>query len=135
MPVDGTGFRREWKRGRFAQGVGRGRGPKRLFDSRQHTVRMFQLAAPDRHDAPPEAAEAAAMLLIVGDVAGEFGGPEFPVRPGRGGDFAVPVPVPEAAVDENDGAMARQHDVRRAGQRADMDPKSMAGAVEQRTHG
>lgn len=38
--------------------------------------------------------------------------------------------MPEAAVDEDDGAVPRQHDVGRSGEVADMESEAIPGAVE-----
>ena len=42
---------------------------------------------------------------------------------------SAPVPVPEAAVDEHDLSVSREHDVGGAGEGADMDAEAVAGVV------
>ena len=70
------------------------------------------------------------MFLIVGDVALEFLFPEGFVAFGCRGVFTAFVPVPEAAVDEDDSLIFRQDDVRPAGQGADVFAEAVSGAVE-----
>lgn len=75
----------------------------------------FQLAFPYDDHPPAQAAEAADVPAVVGHVPREFFGPVLLVALGGGGALASRVPVPEAAVDEDHGPVARQDDVRLAG--------------------
>lgn len=75
----------------------------------------FQPAFPDDDHPPAQAAEAADVPAVVGHVPREFFGPKLPVGLGGGGALATLVPVPETAVDEDHGPVARQDDVRLAG--------------------
>lgn len=69
-----------------------------------------------------------------GDLAFEFRDPPFaPVRR-RGAVLATFVPVPEAAMDENDRFVFCQYNVRAAGQSADVKPKPIPHAVERTTN-
>ena len=70
------------------------------------------------------------MLRIVGDVALEFLFPEGSVAFRSRGVFTTFVPVPEAAVDEDNGFIFRQNDIRLAGQGADVFPEAVSGAVQ-----
>ena len=76
------------------------------------------MAFPDGEDAPAEAGEGAAVTLVAGGVALDFG---EPVVAARGGDAAGPamVHVPEAAVDEDDFLESRKDEVWRAAECGD----------------
>lgn len=84
---------------------------------------MLELAFPDDGHAPAEAAE---MLAVVRDVPRELVRPEFPVAFWGGGVLAALVPVPEAAMDEDHGAVLGQYDVGFAGEIRNMEPKAVA---------
>ena len=73
------------------------------------------------------------MFFVVGDIGGEFFLPEFNIVGGRGGSFAAFVPVPEAAVNKDDGFILREHNVRFAGQGFDVFPEAVSRTVQQGT--
>jgi len=58
----------------------------------------------------------AGVFPIVGNIVVELGLPKLNVGFGHGGDLAVFVAVPEAAVHEDDGVVFAQDDVGLAGQ-------------------
>lgn len=60
---------------------------------------------------PAELAELAGVFPIIGNIALKFLLPEFGVGAGSGGVFTAFVPMPIAAVDEDDGVIFRQDDV------------------------
>ena len=70
------------------------------------------------------------MFLVVGDVAGEFFLPELLVGGGGGGVFAALVPVPEAAVNEDDGFVFRKNDVGFSGEIFYMQAEPVSGFVQ-----
>lgn len=61
--------------------------------------------------------------------------PEVNARFRRIRELAPPMPVPEAAVDEDHGFVLRQYDVGLAGQVAAVQAEAVAHAVQQRAHG
>ena len=73
------------------------------------------------------------MFLVVGDVAIKFGLPPFGAGFRRSGSFASFMPVPEAAVDEDDGLVFAQDDIGLAGKVLAMEAEAVAGAVEHGT--
>ena len=70
------------------------------------------------------------MFPIIGNIPLELLFPEDPVAFGHRGIFTAFMPVPETAVDEDDGFILRQNNVRLAGQGADILPETVSGAVE-----
>lgn len=93
---------------------------------------VAHFALPDGEDGPAEAGEFGLFVVVASDVAVDFGGPEVAVGGRQGGAGAAFVAVPEAAVDEDDGAVFGQDDVRVAGQVASMESEAVAEAVEDR---
>mgnify|MGYP001099814085 CR=1 FL=1 len=89
---------------------------------------MPELAFPDDGHAPAQAAEAADVPAVVRNVPGELLRPELPVALGGGCNLATLVPVPEAAVDENDGPVFGQDDVRLAGEIRSVEPEAVSRA-------
>ncbi len=74
-------------------------------------VLLGEFAFPDGDDGPGEGVEALGVEFVAGDVAGYFFTPELFVGLGNGVLGVTPVAVPEAAVDEDDGAVLGQHEV------------------------
>lgn len=74
------------------------------------------------------------MLSVTGAGAFELGPPVFQVGFGEPRDWASGflVPVPEAAVDEDDGLMARERQVRRTRQVAPVQAEAVAKSVNHR---
>ncbi len=75
----------------------------------------FGLTGPDSKDFPAHSREGGLIGAVTGDVAVKLGIPEF-----RAGLRSLPtlpaaMAMPESAMDENDLAIAREHDVRVAG--------------------
>lgn len=91
---------------------------------------LFQFAFPDDDDAPTLCLQLAPGVLVTLPVAGYLGGPEVGVGPGDRVILAVLVAVPEAAVDEDDGAVLGEDDVRRAWKAAVVDAVAEAEAPE-----
>ncbi len=79
------------------------------------TVLLGEFAFPDGDDGPGEGIEALGVEFVAGDVAGYLFFPESGVRLGFDVLGATSVAVPEAAVDEDDGAVLGQDEVARAG--------------------
>ena len=79
---------------------------------------LFQFAFPDDDDAPAFCLQLAPGVLVALPVAGYLGCPEVGVGLGNRVILAVLVAVPEAAVDEDDGAVLGEDDVGRAGEAA-----------------
>ena len=94
-------------------------------------IERCDLALPDREHAPSQAFERATCLGVAFDVPGELRLPVRPVR--RRPPLTQPASVlmPEAPVDEQDRAMLRQHQVRRARQIAAMEAKSVTEPVDE----
>jgi hypothetical protein len=78
-------------------------------------VLLAEFAFPDGDDGPGEGVEALGVEFVAGDVAGYLFFPESGVRLGFDVLGATTVAVPEAAVDEDDGAVLGQDEVARAG--------------------
>ncbi len=78
-------------------------------------VLLGEFAFPDGDDGPGEGVEALGVEFVAGDVAGHFLTPELLVGLGNGVLGATAVAVPEAAVDEDDGAVLGQDEVGFAG--------------------
>ena len=106
-------------------------GGEEALEAGEDAGGVAELAFPDDGHVPAAAAEAAQVLAVVRDIPREFLRPEFPVGLGGGGDFTVLVPVPETAVDEDDGAVFGQDDVGLAGEVLHLEPEAVAGAVQQ----
>lgn len=79
---------------------------------------------------PAEFAQLAGMFFVIGDVALKFLFPELDVALRGGGLFAAFVPVPEAAVDKDDGFVSRQYDVGFPRQLFDVFSEAVAGAMQ-----
>ena len=94
-----------------------------------------QFAFPDHDGTPAEFAKVAAVAGVAGDVGLELVAPEFAAGLGGGRALAVLVAMPEAAVDEGDGGMPGQHDVRGAGKVAAVETEAVAHAVQEGTDG
>ena len=76
---------------------------------------LGEFAFPDGDDGPGEGVEALGAQFVAGDVAGYLFFPESGVRLGFDVLGATSVAVPEAAVDEDDGAVLEQDEVARSG--------------------
>lgn len=76
----------------------------------------LELALPDDNGVPSEAFEFPDVFRVALLVAADFFLPEVRICLRDGGVAAERVAVPEAAVDENDGVIFPQHDVRTARQ-------------------
>ena len=105
--IGGWAFGGQGQGGGIGNGIAGTRRREEFLDPGEDAFGVPELAFPDREHAPAQAAELAPMFPVVGDIAGEFIRPEFPVALGGAGRFANRMPMPEAAVDENDGAVAR----------------------------
>ena len=80
-------------------------------------ILLREFAFPDGDDGPCEGVEALGVEFVAGDVAGHFLTPELFVGLGNGVLGATSVAVPEAAVDEDDGAVLGQDEVGEPGSR------------------
>ena len=90
-------------------------GRRRQFDGLLQPV-FLQFALPDYEHAPSLGLQLPPGVLVSFLVAGYLGGPEVGVGFGDRVVFAVLVAVPEAAVDEDDGAVLGEDDVGGAGE-------------------
>ena len=79
---------------------------------------------------PAEPAKLAGVFQIIGDVALKLFLPPFGAGLRGGGSFAAFMPVPEAAMNKNDGFIFRQDDVRFAGKVFHIFSKPVARAVQ-----
>ena len=89
-------------------------------------VLLAEFAFPDGDDGPGEGVEALGVEFVAGDVAGHFLTPELLVGLGNGVLGATAVAVPEAAVDEDDGAVLGQDEVGGAGEALVIEPVPVA---------
>jgi len=89
-------------------------------------VLLGEFAFPDGDDGPGEGVEALGIEFVAGDVAGYLFFPESGVRLGFDVLGATAVAVPEAAVDEDDGAVLGQDEVGGAGEALVIEPVAVA---------
>ncbi len=89
-------------------------------------VLLGEFAFPDGDDGPGEGVEALGVEFVAGDVAGDFLAPECFVGLGNDVLGATAVAVPEASVDENDGAVLWQDEIGGAGEPLVVDPVAVA---------
>ena len=94
----------------------------------------LQIAFPDGNDAPGQRFQPLDGQLVAFLVASYLLHPELGVGFRNRVVLAAFVPVPEAAVHEDGGAVLRQHDVRRAGEGADIETITVAGTMEGLSH-
>lgn len=87
---------------------------------------LAEFAFPDGDDGPGEGVEALGVEFVAGDVAGYLFFPESGVRLGFDVLGATAVAVPEAAVDEDDGAVLGQDEVGGAGEALVIEPVPVA---------
>ena len=74
------------------------------------------------------------MQLIARGIAVEFGQPPFTTVRWRGAVSAALVPVPKAAVDEDDGLVLGQHHVRPTRKFLSVQPETIAEPMQQRAN-
>ncbi len=87
---------------------------------------LGEFAFPDGDDGPGEGVEALGVEFVAGDVAGDFLAPECFVGLGNDVFGATAVAVPEAAVDEDDGAVLGQDEIGGAGEALVIEPVPVA---------
>ena len=85
---------------------------------------------PHDHDPPAEGFECTDGGGVSRDVGCELRSPEFPPCLRRRRSATPGMPMPEATVDEDDGAVPSQHEVRRARQASIVKAEPVAGPVE-----
>lgn len=96
-----------------------------------HLVRVPErVALPDREAAESKAAQGASHATVTRDIPGELPLPQGSIVDRDCGSRASPMPVPEAAVHEDDPAALAVGEVGLAGQVAVPDAESHAYAVE-----
>ena len=93
-----------------------------LNQSRSVLDRMLQRALPDYGHTPAESPKCLHVSPVAVDIAEELLLPELFIGPGRGRVATAFVSMPEAAVDEHDRPVLREHKIWRAGQLSDMKP-------------
>ena len=103
---------------------------QRVDDPRNVPFTSAQRAFPYRSDAPAVIQQGLLYLGVVCAVAGDFCGPEFGTRSRQPEQRAV-MPVPEAAMDEDDRTPSRKNDVGFSWQVPAVDAKPEAPAVQQ----
>ena len=106
-----------------------GRGGLQIgFYARDGGVKVLlgEFAFPDGDDGPGEGVEALGVEFVTGDVAGDFLAPECFVGLGIDVLGATAVAVPEAAVDEDDGAVLGQDEIGGAGEALVIEPVPVA---------
>ena len=89
-----------------------------------------QAALPDHDDAPAEREQGLDIGAVAGLVALELGLPVLRVVLGHGGQPAAGMPVPEAAVHEDAGPVAPEHEIGLAGEVPAADAEAQAPAVD-----
>ena len=92
------------------------------------------MALPDREDTPTEAAQGGGVAFVAGGVAFELFSPLCALGLRDAGVFAVPVQMPEAAVDKNANTVAWQNDVGAPRQITPVETKTVAHRMEKATH-
>ena len=85
-------------------------------------ILLGEFTFPDGDDGPGEGVEALGVEFVAGDVAGYLFFPESGVRLGFDVLGATALAVPEAAVDEDDGAVLGQDEIGGAGEAAVIEP-------------
>ena len=100
----------------------------------QFAVLGFELALPHLDDVPTHTAELEAFGKVALAVTLDLGLPEVGARLGKNEVSATLVAVPEATVHEDDGTILAKHDVRCAGQAADVDTKTESLGKQIFTH-
>lgn len=103
---------------------------QRVDSSRDVPVSSTQRAFPYRSDAPAVIQQSLPYPGVVCAVAGDFCGPEFSTRSRQPEQRAV-MPVPEAAMDEDDRTSSRKNDVGFSWQVPAVDAKPESPAVQQ----
>ena len=83
---------------------------------------------------PAQLTQLAGVFPIIGNIALKFLLPPFGAGFWGGGLFATPMPMPEASVDEDDGFVFRQNNVRFAGQGGHVLAEAVASPVQHRAH-
>lgn len=107
------------------------RGAQNPRQAASEFFRLHGLAFPDGEDAPTKAAEGGGVAFVAGCVAFKFLSPPGALGLWDAGGFAVPVKMPEAAVDKNTDAVACQNDVGAPRQITPVETKTIAHGVEQ----
>jgi len=93
---------------------------------------MPRLAFPDDSDLPPQFPQCGGVSPVPGDILFELCLPELDVAARSRCEAATPMAMPEAAMDEYNGAPPREHNVRFTREVPPMEPESEACRVKQR---
>lgn len=101
------------------------------LDSVGDLVGIAKLAFPDHQYAPVESMELPTIRGVSSSVAFELVEPELAAGSWHDLSVRTAMPVPEAAVDEDHGVMARQHEIGAAGQRPIMQAVTIAHRVDE----
>lgn len=107
---------------------------KKRTQTGREFVNVVELAFPHDKDAPPIAAQLRTGALVALGIAFEFRTPEGPSRSRYDAAMSADVPVPEAAMHENNGASGHENQIGPAGQGPAMQPIAIAHCGEQSTH-
>lgn len=97
-------------------------------------VGTLQLAFPHHNDFPPGLLERTGKFLVALDIACEFCFPKLYVALGHIALFATCMPMPKAAMNENDGTEAPKNDVGFSGKRFGMEPETETGSMKHRAN-
>jgi len=104
-------------------------------DLSRECCEITSLALPNDDSAPTKLSKLAVDSSVADHVLTKLFLPKLNPRLRRVSELASPVPVPEAAVDEDHGFVLRQHDVGLAGQVAAVKAEAVAHAVQQGADG
>ncbi len=94
----------------------------------------LHLTLPDDDDMPPVRFQSGVLLFVKGHIPFELGHPELHVGLRRACRLAPLVPMPEAAVHEDDRVPLWKHDVRMSRQFGRMEAKAEAQCVKMTSH-
>lgn len=104
---------------------------KKLFDNGSEPCLVTRLALPHNEYPPPELIKRFLCTFVPSGICIKFRVPEFRIGGGPSASWASYMPVPEAAVDEDDLSMARQHNVGMSREVRTMQPEAIPKPVQQ----
>ncbi len=105
---------------------------KETEQSRFEVFRFFRLTFPDHADLPAEQSQLGLQTLVAGLVAAQFATPEAFILLGPGLPFVTGMPMPEAAMDEEDEGSILKHKIRSTGKMGDVGFIGETPAIQKR---
>lgn len=93
---------------------------------------LSELTFPSCENPPASLLQSLLCLAIPFNRARKLPDPKWSIRSGRGGKAAPGMAMPVAAMDENNGAVLWEDDVRFTGERSDVLPKPQTCSVKER---